>query len=74
MYAWCITIILKCSGFVLKCEYEGPENNSMDVAMKIFSGKTANEVIGLRAYKAAKQVFVRADEIAAYDICVKETD
>ena len=74
MYSWCITIILKYSGFVLKCEYEGPENNSMDVAMKIFSDKQPNEVIGLRAYKAAKQVFVVAGEIAAYDICVKEMD
>ena len=68
MYKWCIDIILKNSGVILPCVYDGPEDNSIDVMQKIFAGKAPNETIGLAGNNGRSQTFVIAGEVASVDI------
>lgn len=68
MYKWNIDIILKNSGVILPCIYDGPESCSGDVAVKIFSNKRPNETIGLNGNNGNSNTFVTAGEIAAFDI------
>lgn len=68
MYKWNIDIILKNSGVILPCVYAGPEVCSSDVAVKLFTNKTANEVIGLSGNNENSNIFVLIGEVAAYDI------
>ena len=68
MYKWCIDIVLKGSGVILPCIYDGPENHSHAVVEKIFHGKAANEWIGLGCNNGKSHVFVAVGEIASVDI------
>ncbi len=69
MNKWFIDIYLK-SGRELRCLYHGREDNSTDVANKLFGGKVANEVIGLANSDGRRNTFVVVGEVAAYDIYV----
>lgn len=68
MHKWNIDIILKSSGVLLHCIYDGPENSSGDVMWKLFSGKNNNDMIGLAGNSENSNMFVQAGEIAAVDI------
>lgn len=68
MYKWCIDIVLKNSGVILPCIYDGPERDSMSVMQKIFSNKASNDMIGLSGNNGNSQTFVQAGEIASVDI------
>lgn len=71
MYKWNIDIILKGSGVILPCVYEGLERSSEDVFAKIFAGKGTNDVIGLGGNNGKSNTFVIAGEIASVDIYPK---
>ena len=68
MYKWCIDIVLKGSGVILPCIYDGPENASGDVMWKLFSNKNSNDMIGLAGNNGKSNTFVQAGEIASIDI------
>lgn len=67
MYKWSIDIILK-SGYVLNCEYDGPEINSGDVANNLFNNKNPNEWIGFLSHNHTHNTLVVMGEIASVDI------
>lgn len=67
-YKWIIDIVLK-SGYKLKVEYEGPEDLDVDVANKLFFGKSSASLIDFCCTSNCSQhVFVTAGEIAAFGI------
>ena len=68
MNTWFIDITLKGSGVKLNCRYDGPEDNSSDVIVKIFDKKPPNEMLALRSDNNKHQIFIIAGEIAAIDI------
>ena len=68
MYKWNIDIVLKGSGVILPCIYDGPENNSYDVILKLFQGKQDSEWIGLGGNNGNSQTFMKVGEIASVDI------
>lgn len=68
MYKWNIDIVLKGSGVILPCIYDGPESNSYDVVLKIFQSKADNEWVGLGCNNGNSQAFVKVGEIASIDI------
>ena len=68
MHKWCIDIVLKGSGQVLHCLYEGREDNTADVFYSVFNNKPPNEMIGLRGASNKTNMFILAGEIAAVDI------
>ena len=72
MYKWCIDIVLKGSGVILPCVYEGREDSSDDVFFKIFTNKQPNEIIGLGGNNGKSNTFVLAGEIASVDIYPKK--
>ena len=68
MSKWNIDIVLKNSGVILPCIYDGPEVNSVDVMEKIFCNKQPNEWIGLNGNNGHSNTFVLVGEIASVDI------
>ena len=67
MYNWNIDIYLK-SGAKLECTYPSDEDNTYDVATKLFVGKTAQEFIGLSRREGRGDVYLDVGEVAAFDI------
>lgn len=72
MHKWLIDIILKGSGTMLHCLYEGPENHSSDVIEKLLMGKPTNEWVALGSDDGKSQVSFCIGEIAAVDIRPKK--
>ena len=68
MYKWCIDIILKGSGTVVHCIYDGPESNSLAVVKNIFQGKQASEWVALSGAVGKSQTFITVGEVASLDI------
>ena len=68
MYKWYIDIVLKNSGVILPCVYNGPEISSTDVMNKIFCNKAPNEIIGLTGNNGKSNTFVLSGEVASVDI------
>lgn len=68
MNKWRIDINLK-NGNDIAGHYEGVEDNSMDVANKLFFGKRSTDLISLEsATVRAQHIFVTAGEIAVFSI------
>lgn len=67
MYNWCIDVMLK-TGTTLKCEYDGPESHSVDVAKKLFHGKQPQDWVGLLSHKGTHNTIIVVGEIAAVDL------
>lgn len=68
MYKWSVDIILKGSGVILSCIYDGPERDTTSVMEKLFRGKLANEWVGLSCNNGKSNCFVCVGEIASVDI------
>ena len=66
MYEWKIDIILN-SGKELTVYYEGDEDNSGDVAKKLFTGDM-NTLNGFSNKDRTKNIFVKIGEVAAVSI------
>lgn len=69
MYNWNIDIWLK-SGVKLECVYHGEEDTTTDVANKLFTGKPANEMVGINGRKHSHNVLILIGEVAAVDIYI----
>lgn len=72
MHKWNIDIILKGSGVILPCLYEGKEDNSVDVMNKLFFGKQLTDLIGLQGNNGHSHTFITAGEIASIEIYEKK--
>ena len=68
MYKWRIKFFMK-NGDVFEGFYEGPENNSSDVANKNCTGDPKN-FTGIFGEDRTHNLFVKLGEIQAYDISV----
>lgn len=71
MYKWHIDFILKGSGVIKRCIYEGPESTSGDVFINQFNNKPPNEMVAFRSDDNKRQVFISVGEIASIDIYLK---
>lgn len=71
LYKWNIDVVLKGSGVILHCVYEGVEDNTTDVYTKLFAGRGSNGVIGLSGNNGNSNVFIVCGEIASVDIYKK---
>lgn len=67
MYNWNIDICLK-SGVKLECFYCGIERNTLDVANKLFAGKSITEFVGLDRRGGNGTIYFMVGEAASYDI------
>lgn len=72
MHKWLIDIILKGSGTMLHCLYEGPEEVSSDVIKKVFLGRELTEAVALARDDCKSQVWFMIGEVAAMDIRPKK--
>lgn len=73
MYKWRINIVLKGSGTVVRCNYDGPESNSMDVIKGIFQGKQPNDWVAFSGAVGKSQTFIAVSEVASVDIYERKT-
>ena len=68
MHKWILEIGLKNSGRIVKCKYDGPEDNPHDVIMRLFNGKDPNYWVDLYNAKNNALTFITVGEIASVDI------
>ena len=68
MWKWNIDILLKGSGNIVRCMYEGPEEDTRSVIVKLFQGKGPNEWVDLLGDDTKHHKFIVVSEIAYVDI------